>query len=98
MELFTGAQCPPCVAADVAFDALEMAYDPKDLILSQYHMHIPGPDPLTNPASIARWDFYREKYPQNVGGTPTTMFNGSRRPAAAVGWATPRASSRSTPG
>jgi hypothetical protein len=76
MELFTGAQCPPCVAADVAFDALEMSYDPKDLVLIQYHMHIPGPDPLTNPSSVARWDYYRAKFAENVRGTPTTLFNG----------------------
>ena len=76
LELFTGAQCPPCVAADVAFDALEKAYDHKDLVLIQYHMHIPGPDPLTNPTSIARWDFYRDKFENDIGGTPSTLFNG----------------------
>ena len=89
MELFTGAQCPPCVAADVAFDALEMAYDPKDLVLIQYHMHIPGPDPLTNPSSIARWDFYREKFPMGIRGTPSTLFNG--KPDAGGGGGMPQA-------
>ncbi len=89
LELFTGAQCPPCVAADVAFDALESAYDSKDLILIQYHMHIPGPDPLTNPASIARWDYYQEKFPMAVGGTPTTLFNG--KPSAGGGGGMPQA-------
>jgi len=77
LELFTGAQCPPCVAADVAFDALGKAYSHKDLVLLQYHMHIPGPDPLTNPDSIARWDFYRDKFANGVRGTPTSIFNGS---------------------
>ena len=48
MELFTGAQCPPCVAADVAFDALLQTYKPAEFIGLQYHLHIPGPDPLTN--------------------------------------------------
>src|SRR5262249_41636594 len=76
MELFTGAQCPPCVAADVAFDALEKAYDHKDLVLIQYHMHIPGPDPLTNPDTIARWDYYSEKFPNDIRGRPSTIFNG----------------------
>lgn len=82
MELFTGAQCGPCVAADVAFDALLKAYQPEDLILIQYHMHIPGPDPLTNPATVGRWDYYTELFPfdpdtgTGVGGTPTTLFNG----------------------
>ena len=76
MELFTGAQCPPCVAADVAFDALEKAYPEKDLILIQYHMHIPGPDPMTNLDCIARWDYYKQTYAQQIRGTPSTLFNG----------------------
>jgi hypothetical protein len=76
MELFTGAQCPPCVAADAAFDALEMTYVPKDLILIQYHVHIPGPDPMTNPDTVARWDFYTKKFEEEMGGVPSTLFNG----------------------
>lgn len=76
MELFTGATCPPCVAADAAFDALEKTYDAKDLILIQYHMHIPGPDPLTNPDTIARWDYYRAKFPEGIRGVPSSIFNG----------------------
>ncbi|MDB5313161.1 MAG: hypothetical protein JWO38_7363 [Gemmataceae bacterium] len=76
MELFTGAQCPPCVAADVAFDALAKSYKPTDLIVLQYHMHIPGPDPLTNPDTVGRWDYYLEAFPEDVRGTPTTLFNG----------------------
>lgn len=78
MELFTGAQCPPCVAADVAFDALESAYSSKDLILIQYHLHVPGPDPLTNAATEARMSYYKKVHPNVVrGATPTTLFNGS---------------------
>jgi len=75
-ELFTGAQCPPCVASDVAFDALLKSYPATELVLLQYHMHIPGPDPLTNPSTIARWDYYKEKFPQAMRGTPSTVFNG----------------------
>ena len=77
MELFTGAQCPPCVAADVAFDALGKSYQPRDLVLIQYHMHIPGPDPMTNRDAIARWDYYREFFPNDIRGTPSTLFNGT---------------------
>jgi hypothetical protein len=72
MELFTGAQCPPCVAADVAFDALLSTYKPADFIGLQYHLHIPGPDPLTNTDSVARQEYYGTK----VQGTPSTFFNG----------------------
>jgi thiol-disulfide isomerase/thioredoxin len=76
LELFTGAQCPPCVAADVAFDALEKSYEPKDLVLIQYHMHIPGPDPMTNPDTMARWDYYRKLYPMGIRGVPSSLVNG----------------------
>jgi hypothetical protein len=76
MELFTGAQCPPCVAADAAFDALVKTYKPTDLVLVQYHMHIPGPDPMTNPDTTARWDYYRKLMPEGIRGVPTSLFNG----------------------
>ena len=72
VELFTGAECPPCVAADVAFDALEKTYKPSDVVLLQYHIHVPGPDPLTNPDTTARAQGYGRK----LEGTPTIFFNG----------------------
>ena len=72
MELFTGAQCPPCVAADVGFDALEKTYKPTDVVFLQYHLHIPGPDPLTNPTTEARAKHY------DVHSTPTTLFDGKK--------------------
>jgi hypothetical protein len=78
MELFTGAQCPPCVAADVAFDVLQKTYKPSELVLIQYHMHIPGPDPMTNTDTEARWKYYRDAFgTKAVGGTPTSLFNGT---------------------
>jgi hypothetical protein len=70
MELFTGAQCPPCVAADVAFDALQHTYKPTELVLLQYHLHIPGPDPMTNLDTIERAKYYGAR------STPSTFFNG----------------------
>ncbi|HEV3439714.1 MAG TPA: hypothetical protein VG122_20280 [Gemmata sp.] len=81
MELFTGAQCPPCVAADVAFDALQKSYKPTDLVLIQYHLHIPGPDPLTNQDTVARAKFY------SVNSTPTTLFNGKSQAPGGGGMA-----------
>src|SRR5262249_7346341 len=79
VELFTGAQCPPCVAADLAFDALARAYKPAEVVLLQYHLHIPGPDPLTNPASEARQAYYDA----DIEGTPSIFFNG--KPGASGG-------------
>jgi hypothetical protein len=87
MELFTGAQCPPCVAADVAFDGLDKAYKSTDLVLIQYHMHIPGPDPMTNPDCIARWGYYRKTFPTNIRGTPSTLFNGKPQAGGGGGMA-----------
>jgi hypothetical protein len=83
MELFTGAQCPPCVAADVGFDGLIKTYKPQDVIFLQYHEHIPGPDPLTNPDAVARMSFYRDLNKNDFGGTPSCAFNG--KPAAGGG-------------
>ena len=72
VELFTGAQCGPCVAADMAFDALEKAYGDDQAVLLQYHLHIPGPDPLTATDGADRVGFYGEYF----GGTPAAFFNG----------------------
>jgi len=72
LELFTGAECPPCVAVDVAFDALLETYKPTELIGLQYHLHIPNSDPLANADAIARSQYYA------LGGTPSTYFNGAQ--------------------
>ena len=72
MELFTGAECPPCVAADVAIDALFKVYKPTELIGLEYHLNIPGPDPLTTKDGDSRQEYYADV----VNGTPTTCFNG----------------------
>ncbi|MGE5361393.1 MAG: hypothetical protein ACM3NQ_20440 [Bacteroidales bacterium] len=53
-EVLTGAACPPCVGADMAFDAVLERYSRQDVALVMYHQHIPGPDPMTNPSTQAR--------------------------------------------
>jgi hypothetical protein len=80
VELFTGAECPPCVAADKAFDALGKAFKPSEVILLQYHLHIPRPDPLTNPDTISRSRFYKDA--GAAEGTPTLLINGKLGPDA----------------
>jgi hypothetical protein len=72
LELFTGAQCPPCVAADIAFDAVLKTYKPSEVVLLQYHLHVPGPDPLTNADSEARAEYYGK----DIEGTPTAFLDG----------------------
>lgn len=74
LELFTGAQCPPCVAADLAYDALGKAFKPTEVVRLEYHLHIPGPDALTSPGSLAR----REFYDKAIEGTPTAFISGRR--------------------
>lgn len=71
-ELFTGAACGPCVAADVAFAYLLKTFAPTEVIALQYHQDIPQPDPLANQDSEARFRFY---FPER-GGTPTFVIDG----------------------
>ncbi|MDA0834089.1 MAG: hypothetical protein O2955_06895 [Planctomycetota bacterium] len=77
VELFTGAECPPCVAADVATGGLEVAFSPSDLLVIRYHQHIPGPDPLSNEDSEARFNYYP------IRGTPAAFLDG--KPVEGVG-------------
>jgi len=70
-ELFTGAECSPCLGADLAMDLIAEYY-PRDIVtILEYHLHIPGPDPLTNPDTEARYKYYGNNF-----GTPTVFFNG----------------------
>jgi hypothetical protein len=72
VELFTGAYCPPCVAADVAFDAALQTYKPQDVVLVQYHLHIPAPDRLTNEDTEKRSKYYP------LQGVPSTYVSGGK--------------------
>lgn len=69
-ELFTGAMCPPCTAADIATSALEAAYGQSEVVVLRYHEHIPGPDPLANEETQERYDSYAPR------GTPAMYING----------------------
>ncbi|AXC11574.1 hypothetical protein ACPOL_2250 [Acidisarcina polymorpha] len=80
LELFTGSACVPCVGGDLAVDAVLGAYPRSAVVVLALDQHIPGPDPLANPNSVARAELYQ------VGGTPTFVvdgeaqdFNGSSR-------------------
>lgn len=72
-ELFTGSECPPCVAADLGFDGLIEAFDEKYLVVLQYHLPIPRPDPMMNPATKLRAEYYGAR------STPTTIFQGESK-------------------
>lgn len=71
-EVFTGAGCPPCVAADLAFDAFLERYSRQDVAVIMYHLHIPLPDPMTNPSTQVRQKYYA------VGGVPTYVIDGEK--------------------
>jgi len=75
-ELFTGSGCGPCVAADLGFDGLLERYKRQDLVVLIYHLHVPLPDPMTNPATVDRGKYY------GVPGTPTPVVDGFRMPSA----------------
>ncbi len=69
-ELFTGSECPPCVAVDMAFDKLLKEYPSSQLAVLEYHLHIPMPDPMTNADSEGRAEYY------DARSTPTVFVDG----------------------
>jgi len=69
-EVFTGAGCPPCVAADLGFDAVMERYARDEVAVIMYHQHIPRPDPMTNTVTQKRYSFY------GGGGVPTYIIDG----------------------
>lgn len=71
-ELFTGAECPPCVGSDLAYDALAKYYPRTVVAILEYHLHIPGPDPLTNTDTESRYQAYGRNF-----GTPTVFIDGT---------------------
>jgi hypothetical protein len=71
-ELFTGSECPPCVGADLGFDGLIESYPTKYLAILEYHLPIPRPDPMMNPATKKRQDYY------GVNSTPTVVIDGNK--------------------
>lgn len=75
-ELFTGSGCGPCVAADLGFDGLIERYSRRDVVVLVYHLHVPLPDPMTNPATVERGKYYA------VPGTPTPVVDGFKLPSA----------------
>lgn len=82
-EVFTGSECPPCVAAAFAFDGLKETYTTQYLAILKYHTPIPRYDPLMNHATKKRQDFYQ------AYSNPTVIIDGVKR----VGAGGPRAAS-----
>jgi hypothetical protein len=77
VELFTGAMCIPCVAADMGFDGLDKTYSDKEVVLLQYHINaVRTPEPMTNIDADARFEYYLDNYRKQLRGTPSILFNG----------------------
>ncbi|HET9532792.1 MAG TPA: tetratricopeptide repeat protein [Blastocatellia bacterium] len=72
-EIFTGSGCTACAAADLGFDAMMERYKRDELAVLMYHLHIPEPDPMTNPATQARSNFY------GVQGLPGYALDGRQQ-------------------
>ncbi len=70
-ELFTGSECRPCQAADIAYNKLLERYDRSELTVLEYHLHIPRPDPMTNTDTKLRSEYY------GVNSTPTSIIDGT---------------------
>jgi hypothetical protein len=69
-ELFTGAQCRPCAAADLAFDGLLAHFAAGEVAILEHHLHIPAAEPLVSPAAMIRAQHF------GVRATPTVMLDG----------------------
>ena len=72
LELFTGYACPPCVGGDLAVEGLLQAYPRSEVVALAFDQHIPEPDPLANPDSLARADLY------GVDSTPNSVIDGAK--------------------
>ncbi len=71
LEVFTGAGCPPCAAADLAVDAAMERFGTAAVLM--YHVHVPRPDPMANADTVARSNA------SAVTGVPTLLVDGTGR-------------------
>ena len=85
-EAFTGSACAPCVSESLAFQALLERYPEAEVASLAYHVHIPGPDPMTTSGSAGRKIYYDVKgVPTfNVDGALVKLGGGPRDNTAAV--------------
>jgi hypothetical protein len=72
-EMFTGSGCPPCVAADLALEAVLERYATDTVVGLAYHANIPAPDPMVVAGGEVRRKYYA------VTGVPTFEVDGVSR-------------------
>lgn len=76
VELFTGAHCPPCAAADLACDGLTAHFAGGEAVVLEHHLPIPRPEPLVAPAARTRGE------EAGIQGTPSILVDGDEGPRA----------------
>lgn len=69
-ELFTGAHCRPCLAADLGFDGIMAHFRKGEVVLIEHHLPVPAPEPLVSPAALER------AQEVEVRGTPAAFVDG----------------------
>ena len=78
-EVFTGAACGPCLAADLAIEAAMQRYNTKEFVALMYHIPIPEVDPMMNATTEARREIYQ------VRTAPFAVLNGAHLPGLGGG-------------
>jgi tetratricopeptide (TPR) repeat protein len=71
LEMFTGSGCAPCIASDLALDAVRGRYAPREVIAIVYHANIPAPDPMVVSGGESRRQYY------GVTVVPMMRFDGA---------------------
>jgi tetratricopeptide (TPR) repeat protein len=83
-ELFTGSECGPCGAADGGFNKILEEYDRDEVVVLEYHIDIPAPDPMSTKETQERADYYMF----GSAAAPTAYFDGDKayRGGGPRGW------------
>jgi hypothetical protein len=76
-EIFTGTDCAPCAAADLAAQGLLRTYRPTEVIVLSYHLPIFGPDLLMSRDGLERFESY------GLRAAPAVRVNGRPGPPIA---------------
>jgi thiol-disulfide isomerase/thioredoxin len=86
LEMFTGSGCGPCVAADLAFDAVMAHYPAGTIVPISFHENIPLPDPMVTAGTNERINYYgRRAVPTfTIDGGPGRVGGGGRTNAEAT--------------
>jgi hypothetical protein len=74
VEVFTGTECAPCAAVDLAAHGLVRAFQPTEVIVLEYHLPVSGPDPLMCQDGMERFESYGLK------AAPSVRVNGKPGP------------------